>query len=371
MNSDRLAELHAIAAVKGGACLSTHYQGLKAVHRFRCAQGHEWEARAGNILYDNRWCRLCGHKRQAATLKGRSNPARQTPERLAELHAMATGKGGACLSDTYRGVHAKYRFRCTHGHEWEADGASVLHSGHWCLHCGRARSAAARRQRMLEWHQVVEPLRLQELQAAATARGGECMATEYRGQDARYLFRCRDGHEWEARAAHIREGRWCSRCQRDPMQRKLTARKGRPNPARLRPERLMDLQAFATARGGMCLSQEYRGMKARYRFRCSQGHEWDAKGYNLLTNGTWCRPCQNESQRHGIEAMHVLAESRGGRCLSEEYANGVNHLRWQCHRGHVWSTAPRHVLRGHWCPACKVLDQTKNPFRRKRYEAVP
>lgn len=47
-----------IAKAKGGALLSTEYLGLRARHRWRCKNGHEWSATAGNIK-NGSWCPTC------------------------------------------------------------------------------------------------------------------------------------------------------------------------------------------------------------------------------------------------------------------------------------------------------------------------
>ncbi len=42
-----------IARSKGGACLSDAYVNILAPLRWRCARGHEWEARPANIRSGN------------------------------------------------------------------------------------------------------------------------------------------------------------------------------------------------------------------------------------------------------------------------------------------------------------------------------
>lgn len=65
---------------------------------------------------------------------------------------------------------------------------------------------------------------------------------------------------------------------------------GASQPGRRTAKRLAELHAMAVAQGGVCLSDDYGGMRARYRFRCAQGHKWEAADCNVL-NGTWCRRC--------------------------------------------------------------------------------
>ena len=54
-----------------------------------------------------------------------------------------------------------------------------------------------------------------------------------------------------------------------------------------------------------------------------------------------------------IEEMRELAESRGGKCLSEKYVNACTKLHWQCAKGHEWEATPGNVKNAHtWCPVC-------------------
>lgn len=51
--------------------------------------------------------------------------------------------------------------------------------------------------------------------------------------------------------------------------------------------------------------------------------------------------------------MQKLAESKGGKCLSEEYVDNHTKLRWQCKEGHIWDALPHSLKQGDtWCPIC-------------------
>lgn len=53
-----LQQIAAKAAERGGLCLSTEYKGLNHRVRLRCVKGHEWDARAESALR-GKWCRFC------------------------------------------------------------------------------------------------------------------------------------------------------------------------------------------------------------------------------------------------------------------------------------------------------------------------
>lgn len=55
-----------------------------------------------------------------------------------------------------------------------------------------------------------------------------------------------------------------------------------------------------------------------------------------------------------VEELRKAAAFRGGELLSDKYdGNEYAKLKWKCHDGHVFEASPFTVLRGgHWCPDC-------------------
>ena len=58
------------------------------------------------------------------------------------------------------------------------------------------------------------------------------------------------------------------------------------------------------------------------------------------------------SKKLTIEEMHLLAMSRGGKCLSIDYKNSRTALKWECSEGHQWWGVPAKVKYGSWCKIC-------------------
>ena len=75
-----LQHLQAAAELKGGTCLSKNYLGAREKHLFRCSEGHEWSARASNIMTGT-WCPKCGFistgKQNSKNMIGKSTGARR------------------------------------------------------------------------------------------------------------------------------------------------------------------------------------------------------------------------------------------------------------------------------------------------------
>jgi hypothetical protein len=87
-------------------------------------------------------------------------------------------------------------------------------------------------------------------------------------------------------------------------------------------------------------------------WECAKGHQWTASP-STIQQGKWCLKCSG-SAKSTIQEMHRLAESRGGRCLSDTYVNNRAPLLWECQEGHRWRANARNIGIGRWCPTCSI-----------------
>jgi hypothetical protein len=115
------------------------------------------------------------------------------------------------------------------------------------------------------------------------------------------------------------------------------------------------MQALAQAKQGECLSTTYVNSQTKLRWRCAEGHEWQATPSSVKNYGSWCKKCRRRLSGM-IEQMQALARERNGKCLSTTYVNSLTKLRWQCAEGHEWEATPtrmkQRVKRGNWCTKC-------------------
>ena len=73
---------------------------------------------------------------------------------------------------------------------------------------------------------------------------------------------------------------------------------------------------------------------------------------NATLDPKYTRLCQSMTKKLSIKNMHVLAQQRRGKCLSEAYVNNKTKLTWQCEKGHIWEATPHNIKTGYWCPVC-------------------
>jgi hypothetical protein len=122
-----------------------------------------------------------------------------TKEKMQEIHNIAIGHGGKCLSQIYLGLHVKLQFQCEKGHEWETEPAVIL-KGHWCHKCSTSKLGFSRR------------LTIDEMNQLAKERGGRCLSKEYMNANSHLLWECSQGHQWRAIPDSIKRGSWCPIC---------------------------------------------------------------------------------------------------------------------------------------------------------------
>lgn len=255
----------------------------------------------------------------------------QTHPWITRLDQAAQKVGAILLDRHWRGSLQRYTFACPQGHTWAIVAKHISPNGLGaCPTCLKA-------ARMQALHRAVQPL------------GSACLDTEWRGNHAHYHFRCSLGHTWQRTASHIRRGYLnCPRC----LQIKDSKDK-------LLKDGLERLQRAACEHGGECLSDTYAGLRQRYSFRCSQGHEWHTVGNEVL-RGAWCITCARMLKNKaalapdGLERLHRIARERGGECLSNAYLGRVGKYRFRCAKGHEWEVSGNMFFLGSWCRACSA-----------------
>lgn len=190
--------------------------------------------------------------------------------------------------------------------------------------------------------------KIQELREIARSRGGELLSSVYQGSSKHLLWECELGHQWEATPENIKgnrtkKGTWCKKCgHRSGREKQLGS--------------LEEIKRIANSKGGECLSNEYQGNHIHLTFMCSEGHDWQTTPATIK-RGSWCPRCsastRNKHRRLSLTEIKGIAHARGGKCLSEEYTNNSQNLKWECSEGHTWQAPANRIRQGGWCPKCK------------------
>lgn len=219
-------------------------------------------------------------------------------DRMRSIQKVAESKGGECLSTEYISSTTRMRWKCAKGHEWETTPNNVMprknDPGTWCPVCSAKQRGISQRGISRKTstqsginngsHKVIEIM--PELQRIATEKGGHLLSDEYIRDDVKLSWQCSVGHKWMATPGQIkgtsgRSGTWCPIC----------AEMRRGSSQRLSIEVMQEL---ARARGGKCLSHEYKNARTPLRWECARGHQWDAVADTVRNRGSWCPRCSRK-----------------------------------------------------------------------------
>ena len=384
-----LTEMKELARLKGGWCLSNKYTNSQTHLRWRCRNGHEWQAAPSHIKHSGTWCATCAvgvsERICRAILEkifGTSFPKKK-PSWLVSSRGTRMELDGysekAGIAFEYQGI--QHFVKNAHFHSGrvtlrsrQADdrlkaalckqrGVVLLQIQYTVPHAklghhiraligihGIGENVNAIRNRTRTGKidifalNAYSPAHMLEMQKLANQRGGECLSKAYVNNTTKLRWRCKREHIWSASPSMIKVGHWCPDCAGN---RRLT---------------LDHMKTLARKRGGNCLAEEYCGGKSKILWKCAKGHTWKAKPDNIKT-GKWCPYCAKRPPIN-IDDVRVLAKARGGQCLSTRYENALAMLRFRCAKGHVWQTNENRLQQGRWCPVC---GRQRAAEQRRRY----
>jgi hypothetical protein len=248
---------------------------------------------------------------------------------LADMHKWAKKRGGKCLSEKYVNCISPLEWQCAKGHIWMATPDQIKNRNIWCTKCNKINKKAKM---------------LNRLQIIAEQHRGKCLSKEYVNINTSIDWECQKGHRWSARPETVQNGKWCPFCKK--QKRKVPW--------------LKQMQEIAEQHGGKCLSKEYINGNSPLLWQCEKGHKWKATPRIVSNFAIWCTKCNKINKiANALKRLQKIAEDLGGKCLSTKYINMNTPMKWQCKNGHIWSTLPRYIINGTWCPECKKSKKKK------------
>jgi len=76
-------------------------------------------------------------------------------------------------------------------------------------------------------------------------------------------------------------------------QKEIEKEQRKKNKAEYKILMLDTIKKFASQRGGLCLSNAYVNLNSKLKFKCNNGHVWDAIPNTILKRGSWCSMCNS------------------------------------------------------------------------------
>jgi len=340
-----ISDVRRLASARGGRFLAKSYKNSSIAYPWRCANGHKWSACVSSVKNQNTWCPYCskGSGEECVRISfekifGRRFP-KAKPKWLKsndgtqlEFDGFNTRMGLAFEHQGRQHYAREQRFFHQNKGRFERQVALDRQKSRLCkkhgIHLIRIREVgwkfpleqlqsvviqSCRRLGIEIPHQRsdlqqinyapafnLNPDKTEKyitlLNSIAKARGGACLDKHWLGWRSGYSFRCHQGHQWTANASNILKNQWCFKCHmlvrrasRDAkINHKAILKKKRSDRIR---DQIIKLHRIAKHKGGRCLSLEWKGWLARYRFICGKcDRKWTAKPQSII-NGSWCQSC--------------------------------------------------------------------------------
>ncbi len=261
---------------------------------------------------DHKTCKSCRDKRNKRYNKKTNRSTKKLT--LEYCKSLGEEKGLKCLSQAYTGSKNKMKWLCQNNHTFEMrmDG---LQQGRGCRQC---------------YLDSVQPT-IEKMEQYAKSKGGECLSEKYINASTKLKWKCSKGHIFLQRPSMLY---WCPTCSLEDIT-------------------IEDCKQWIESKGGECLSTEYKS-RVKTKWRCSRGHEWSS--IFKRENMTWCLKCVNIDQSFTLKMCQDFAKSKGGKCHSTEYVNGHSDMKWECEKGHIFTSRFLNVKsQKHWCRQCMFI----------------
>lgn len=366
------------------------YHANKGRVEIICSQGHKWNPLLRDIISRGFWCPKC------AQLK--NDQCKRLDIKL--LQKIAKERGGKLISNTYTNNSTKVEWECAVGHSWKSVPASVLGNkntlGTWCPYCKMTSRSEAICRIYLETMFGLKFIKSRP----KWLKGSKGLPLELDGycEELQLAFEHQGAHHYNENFRFFKKSTQGLK-ERDELKRKLCQAQGvslieipelntKLPIAKLENYLLSEIKEFkkesylvpyqispelykkswgprhnqelekakeaSKSKGGRCLSTEYISSRSNLLWECSKKHQWQAPLNNILSVESWCPICAgNQKPQDGLKKAQNLAKKHGGLCLSVEYVNARQKMKWKCKDGHEWETAYDAVRSGKWCGICR------------------
>lgn len=380
-----IEDCHALAAKRGGVCLSTTYKNSKEKLQWQCTCGYIWPA-SFNAVGNGTWCIQCANerKRQANNLG------------IEKMHELAARHHGRCLSGKYDNVKSVLTWECSQGHRFRKRASNII-AEHWCETCNHRISE--RLCRAIFEHLFGDsfvrsrPAWLLSGQGAPMEFDGYNerlkLAFEYQGiqhyqpvakfkvsNERQRAIQARD--ELKAGIARkrgivlIRIPYTVEHCKLEEFIRQQLKSHGidregwthlpmldlwsvevRAN------DQLERVRNLGTKKGLECLSNNYVRHDTPLLWRCRTcGDEFPFSPDRLAKVKSPCRSCR-ERTRHeqalklALAKIRAFLSSRGEQLLSPQYEGQNSRLSIECQNRHKWTSSWASLRHGVRCGQCR------------------
>lgn len=228
---------------------------------------------------------------------------------------------GLCESSEYN-YDKKLNFVCRLNHKFSRY-PKEIRLGYWCNECNNMK-------------------KMRDIHYLAINNDCICLDSKYISKYSLMNWACFNGHEWKRSLEVTKKNFWCSKCKNNNKKNVYinnVIENLKKNECKILNEKCMD---------NFILKNEIKII-------CKKNHITKIRIERIINNPEYnCRKCLG-IEKHSIEFVKKVAETKNGLCLSNYYTNSREKLKWKCFYGHEWSATFNSVYNGDtWCPECNI-----------------
>lgn len=268
---------------------------------WRCSLGHEWVTTYHAILTGN-GCPYCSDKYKKTET---------------DYLILADARGFKWVGPMPERTHHKTVWECPNGHRWEA-AYSIVKQGTGCPHCyGNVRKIE------------------QDYVDLAESIGYKFLGPMPPNVTVKTNWQCPEGHVWNTTYSEIQSGYRCGHCAG-------TAKKTKEDYLNLAQE--IDYEWLD------CDLDPVPSTHTPTKWKCDQGHVYSVR-YDALRKGQRCPYCFGNAQKTPEDYYQIAAE-RGYEWLGPVVTSVTAKTKWKCPEGHIWEAGYNSLQTGYGCQTC-------------------
>ena len=170
------------------------------------------------------------------------------------------------------------------------------------------------------------------------SEGYTLISDSYVNNRTKILIQCPEGHKFEMRFGHFKDGVRCSYCA------------GNIRYSYKQVEKYINQFKYKL------ISDEYKNANSKLLIKCPEGHEYNVK-FGSFKSGNRCLVCSGKKKLSYKELLKNI-EIDGYRLLSKYYKNSKAKLSIQCDKGHEFQMRYNDFQQGVRCPVCDEQKKT-------------
>lgn len=260
-------------------------------------------------------------------------------------------QGWSTTNTTYKDRNDIFNLSCVNKHKLTRLATKLSSGSFYCRDCNEQNFSISK---------------YKEICNIVKNKGGICINKEYSKAQDYLTIQCENKHQWQTVFNKLKHGHWCPICADILHSQKI----------RDKQIFLAKLLQIIKNNEGLLLSEiENLRSDDKFLIKCKIGHEFETKLNNLYKQ-SWCSKCIKIERFGGIQTFIDIANKYNGTCLTKNYKDSNQIMKFKCEKGHKFKINTGKLLRTektakkYWCPTCGNYEKSLKNRGKKREDVI-